>query len=376
MEKSQVAAIAVIVLMVASVVAYTVFFTSPPQEQQQEEAPPLEQKPLALRFKANSVDASIIQLLPTIRVGASSTEFNINEIDKAVAAFSGVKSVRSQFSQPEQQELGTGFLYIADISFSNDVNRLELLSYLEGLPVLSNVDALSFALAGIPKKIKLVSEFDLNISRDHEFSDTVIEAFVRVDANTGDRIRLNLSVTISGNNVSEIIAHESINAGQEFEEKQATVSASIETLFPELLIEATIDSAELSDTNSFRQDFLKIADVNGVQLSLPPGFDPSEYVSKPLQIAAKLSLTKTSSKDAGDAAGKIMRQKSASFKVLQAGTISLLNFADDSNKTLEVPGGIVSVLFSSGHSVGDKAEIELAYIVYRNKIASIGGREK
>ena len=376
MELRQAAAIAIIVLMIASVIGYTVFFTSP-QDQPGPEPPPLPEKPVALRFKADNIDANIVQLLPSIRIGALTTEVNINEIDKRVRGFAGVKNVISRFRQPDQAEIARGLFYVADVSFSPDVNRHALLAYLSQLPVLSSVDALSFALAGVPKKVTLVSESDLNITRHHEFSDTVVQAFVRIDANTNEQIKLNLSVTFSGNNASEIVAFQSFDAPLSLEQKSTLIASPVHILFPELLVQASIDSAELSDLNALKAEFLKAPDINGVDFSLPAGFNAGQAVSKPVDIAVKLSLVSAGSKAASLAAEKVLRAKNASLTIQQPGEILLSSVADqNANKSFEVPNGRVTVFLKPGHAVGENAKIELVYIASQDKILSISGRER
>ncbi len=372
----QIGAIAVIVLMVASVIGFTVFFSTP--EPETPEVPPIQQSPTVIRYKADNLDAEIVQLLPSMRIAGTTTESNIDEIDRQVSGFSGVRTVRSLFRQPDAAGLGKGLLYVADISFSPETDRNALLSHIQGLSFLSEVNALSFALVSIPKKVVLVPEqADVNITKEHEFSDTIIEAFVRTDANTGEKIKLSLSAAFSGNVVSELVAFQSIDAFPSFEQKQAELNAQIVFLFPELFVQATVDSAELTDMNAFRQAFLSIKDVNGADVSLPQDFNAGESISKPAEIAIKLSLSTENSAIASQETGKILGAKSSSFTILQPGTISISEIIDpDTNSAFAVPEEKITVFLKTGHSIGQAVSLEIEYILSDKKIVSIRGKEK
>ena len=376
MNLKQIGAIVIIVLMVASVVGFTVFYNTPQQQPQEPEVPPLQQQPTVLKFKADNVDSEVAELLPSFRIGASTAEASIDALDRKVSSFSGVRSVRSLFRQAEEAEFGKGLIYVADIGFANDVNREAFLDYLQGLPEFSNLSTLNFALVSIPKKLELLPESGINLPKTHEFSDTIIEAFVSTGAEKGDRIKLNISITFSGNSVSEIIAFQNLEAVPELEQKQAILAATVSSLFPELLVEAIIDSAELADTNALKASFLSIADVNGALLSLPPDFNPFAAVSKPTEIAIKLSLSKTDSASAVSETKKFLETKNASFTIQQAGEISLSEITDsDTNSTFSVPEGKAVVLFKAGKKAGDKVKVQLFYLVADGNISQITGQE-
>ena len=376
MKKNQVGALILILLMLLSTVGFTVFynFAGPDGSSHLgdtgQEIPDFPQQPTTVRYVNEGVSGSVNQMLPSIRIAASTTATNIADVDAAIQAYGGIRSIRSQFRQADQLELGQGLLYVSDISFESDVDRLELVAFMENLDLLSDVDSLSFALVEVPKTVTLSSQTqELGLEKEHTFPNTILEAFVTDDKVAGDEVNLSVTVDYAGNTVQQTIAFEAAPPLPNVEQKQSFIAAEISTLLPEIIVQATVLSDNLIDANAFRDQFSGLDGVESAQVSLPQSFDPEEAVSKPIEVGILIALAEGSEEGIPNTQ-TLLDTLSTDFVIVRAAEIAVAELDG-----LAVQNEIIPVQVGLERAVRDTLEFSIQYLVLGTDIITATGVE-
>jgi hypothetical protein len=377
MKKNQIGALVLILLMLLSTVGFTVFynFAGPDGSSHSgitgQEIPDFPQQPTTVRYVNEGVAGTVNQMLPSIRVAASTTATNIADVDAAIHAYGGIRSIRSQFRQADQLELGQGLLYVSDISFERDVDRLDLVLFLENLDSLSGVDSLSFALVEVPKTITLSSQAkELGLEKQHTFPTTILEAFVTDDKMAGDEVNLSITVDYAGNTVQQTIAFEAVAPLSNVEQKQVFIAAEIFKVHLEIIIQATVLSDNLIDVNAFRDQFVALEGVDEAQVSLPQSFNPEEAVSKPVEVGVAITLVSGSEEAGIENTQKLIESLSTDFVIVRSAEISVAELDG-----LVVPEGIIPVRIGLERDRGDSLEFAIQYLVLGEQIITATGVE-
>ncbi len=269
MKGSQLFAVFIAVLMVASILGYYTAQEMPSTRDSPDGTPP--EQDLALDFIASDVEASVFQILPTIKIQAETEETDIVAINSSIYAIEGVKKVSGRFEQRAYTMLGTGFVYVADISFSTDMTSYDVIKLLEDETSLKFISGYNFALVELPTTVSLTSvDKVLNLSREHEFTENLSESLVSFDSMEKDQVKISLEVTFVGDNVVQMMAYEEENITATPVEKTVSLTAPIASLEKNLLIEAD---------NAFYSQLDFVSNVESDINALPPVETVNIFVS-------------------------------------------------------------------------------------------------
>ena len=148
----------IIIVMVASIFGFAMLSASNsqsqgPGEDQIFDVP--ESQPSTFRFKADNVQVTVYQILPSMRFIASADPNDITSIDADLLSLAGIKNLKSEIRIPNT---GEGVEYTAEISYDKELTTDEVVALIESNLPLEIKAAFPYALVEIPKTITLVPE--------------------------------------------------------------------------------------------------------------------------------------------------------------------------------------------------------------------------
>ncbi len=427
--------------MAVSIIGFTFFYSFPDQQQGDSgnEPPPLPGEPTEMVFYADSVSCKVRQLLPSIKIVAEPSSGDIGQVNTDVYSIQGVKRVNGRFQQSAETGSGTGFVYIADISFDRDLNSAYIVEKLAEKANLQDIDGYNFALIELPKRVSVLSQ-DANISRDLNLAENVSEALVGFDTIAGDEVEVSIEATFLGAKLSNLLAYETLNITAEPVAKEALVSAPIASLEERLLFTGTVFADQLAALAALEEKVKELQGVVDANVAVPQ-FEPTFFIDSDAELPEEtfqdlnsflhdlnaqrvslinsplysslrfqkeqeigaiqqlleeklqsLSIDANVSKSSGTLFGQIALATAAS-KDVAAGLSALLKpvtvqvqqpallsvsaiFDPDLNKTHELDSNTVSALLLPGHSAGEEVSVQVDYILVRGEIASINAIEK
>ncbi len=262
MEAKDIFAIVVAVLMVGSIVGFTAFYNFPDQDTQPNGDGLINQGPVAIDFIADDVNATVHQLLPTIKFQAETTETDVVALSNKIYEIDGIKKVNGGFQQWGSTSLGTGYIYVADISFDADLNSEYIVGELQSKTSLQSIFGFNYALVELPRTIQMKSvDESFNLSREYTFSENISEALLELDAIEGDAINVSVTATFVGADATNLMAFEQANFTSEPVLKTTSLEAEVESLETSLLFEATVPFSLSEAASTLEQDINAIAGV-------------------------------------------------------------------------------------------------------------------
>jgi len=326
--------IIVSVIMVGSIVGITAFYSFPDQETNGDNGP----EPLpatTIDFIAEDINATVYQMLPSLKIQAETTETDLVKVNNSVYSIEGVKRVSGGFQQHPSTVLETGFVYVADIGFDADLNLHTILQRLREETGLQYIDGYTFALVKLPETVSMHSvDQELALSREYSFSEGVSEALVGFDAMEGDRLVAGVTATFIGDDATNVMAFEEENLTAKPVQKTAVLNLPIASLESLLFFEAGLPYSLVDSVASLEDEIKEIpqvADANvfffGGQPVLTLTFEePAEEVfqdlsSFALDINAELteqdSLNASISFEEGISSQLFLEKKAAVIEELQ-----------------------------------------------------------
>ena len=271
MKGQQIFSIFIAVLLIASIVGVTAFYSFPDQDNGNNDGDGLtDLPPTAIEFVAEDVEAVVFQLLPSIHIVAETVKTDVIALNTSIYSIEGIKRVNGSFQQWSYTNLGTGFIYIADISFDADLNSAFILEALANETSLQYVEGRNYALVELPKKVSMHSADEvLNLSREYEFSENITEAMVGFGSIEEDVLKVELSATFIGEQATNILASESKNVTATPEEKNVLLSAPVAELEETLLFNAEVKRSSLENLDSLEQDINAVNGILNAQVFVP-----------------------------------------------------------------------------------------------------------
>ena len=262
MEAKDIFAIVVAVLMVGSIVGFTAFYSFPDQDTQPNGDDPINQDPVAIDFIADDVNARVHQLLPTIKFQAETMETDVVALGNEIYAIDGIKKVTGGFQQWGSTSLGTGYIYVADISFDADLNSEYIISELQTKTSLESIFGFNYALVELPQTIQMKSvDESFDLSREYTFSENISEALLELGAIEEDAINVSVTATFVGEDATNLMAFEQHNFTAEPVLKKAELEAEVESLESTILFEATVPFSLSEAASTLEQDINAFAGV-------------------------------------------------------------------------------------------------------------------
>ncbi len=257
------------VIMIGSIVGVTVFYSFPDQEQGPGQGngdePVL--PATAINFVAENIEVKVDQMLPTIRIQAETNETDLVVINSSIYAIEGIKRVNAGFEQSPYTLLGTGYVYVAEISFDNDLNLGVMLERIGEETSLEYIDGYTFALIELPSIIEMQSEnSDLGLFQTYEFSENISEALVGFDTMEGDQLTVLITATFIGNDATNIMAFEETNLTATPVEKSTMVEAEISSLENTVFFETELPYSLFDSLSLLEEEIAVIDDVNNASV--------------------------------------------------------------------------------------------------------------
>jgi hypothetical protein len=257
----------VAMLMVGSIVGFTAFYQFP--EPEQNPGPGPEEPPTTLDYTAEEVEATAVDMLPTLVIWGETSETDITAIDSSILALEGITRVRGKFVEG-QSSLGTGYLYSAEIGFSSGLEAEDVAKMVEEKTSLENVLGVTYALVELPETIRLETvDETLGLSRDYNFSEGVTEAIVELWTREGDSLLVSVDATLVGNQASNIVVMEQENLTAKPVFQKAFLEAPVDSLEPELLFSAFFSYSQLDSLQGLEADINSLGGIEGSAVSVP-----------------------------------------------------------------------------------------------------------
>lgn len=220
-----------------------------------------------LTFTAQ-VDANVVEVFPSFKLAAETKEYNIAKIDSAIAQAGGITKVASLFRQsPSSDGASVATYYIADISFDAAKTNFDAVTAAIGEKTSSLLGQTGFfpnALIAVPNKIKLENT-DLNISKDYEFKDTVIQAYLNSGTMKGDNILARVEIAFSGEQPLTVFSSEISNVSSQTAQHAVSLALPLASLEQKLTFTADANYSGWIDENNLKNALLNISDVNSLE---------------------------------------------------------------------------------------------------------------
>ncbi len=270
MEAKNLFSIFIAVIMVGSIVGFTAFYSFPDQEAGSDQGEP--QAPTAIDFIAEDVNATVFQMLPSIKIQAETLETDIIAVNNSVYSIEGVKRVRGSFQQSPYTVLGTGFVYVADISFDADLNSQHVLQSIRTETPLQNIGGSSFALVQLPKTVSMHSVDEaLGLTREYAFSEDISEALIGIDSIEGDSLVVGITATFIGEQAANLMAFEQHNLTAAPVPRNALLEAQVTSLESKLLFDAKPPYSLLDSVSTLESEVRALGDVNNASVFFSAG---------------------------------------------------------------------------------------------------------
>ncbi|MDP6671235.1 MAG: hypothetical protein QGI60_05500, partial [archaeon] len=276
------------VFFVVSIIASGFLYTPPPVDTgPTDELPNI--NPTQISMQAENIEATVVLLLPKIRIGAATDETNIATIDSSIYAIPGVKRVTSFYTQSDETEIGAGLIYVADVQLSKDADAKEIFSQVQQIESLEGVDGFASALVSVPEEIEFTN-IDLNVSKLQSLKRNETEVMVSFETIREDQILVSISATFIGIDAVEVIAFESetISGAPSFGE--LALEADVSSLDTILLVDIKTDYSALPGLEAVRQGILSLAQVADLNLTEP-------FLDAKLSLAADGNISEETALD-------------------------------------------------------------------------------
>ena len=255
------------VLMIGSIVGFTAFYSFPDQEQGSDTGDGPVLPPTAIDFVAENIEVRVDQMLPTMSIRAETTETDLTAINTSIYAIEGIKRVNAGFEQSPYTFLGTGYVFVAEISFDSDLNLGFVIEKLEEETSLQYIDGYTFALVELPSAIEMQSENSaLGLSQTYEFSENISEALVSFDAMEDDQLTVLITATFIGADATNVMAFEEENLTAAPVEKSTVIETEIASLENTVLFETDLPYSLLDSLSLLEEEIAAIDDVNNASV--------------------------------------------------------------------------------------------------------------
>ena len=438
MDKLKFGALFISVFFVVSIVASGFLYTPPPVDTGPTDQLP-DINPTQISMQADNVEATVVLLLPKIRVGAATSETNIASIDSSIYAIPGVKRVTSFYTQSGDTELAAGLIYVADVQLSKDADAKEIFSQVQQIESLNAVDGFASALVSVPEEIEFTN-IDLNVSKIQSLKRNETEVMASFETLRGDQILISISATFIGIDAIEVMAFESETISGAASFGESTLEAEVASLDTILLVDIETDYSSLPGLEAVHQGILSLAQVSDLNITEPfldaklsfasDGNIPEETASdlnaflhtlsddvifynfsnfstslffeqgtdlQPVKVSVETKLEElglegiTSRESIGHAflELELVSGEAAPLaeieSLLEANGFSKFSSVQPGKISLaeietdfglfEIESGLVDTGFLKSHSVGDKAMLSVTYSIAREQLAEIGAVE-
>jgi len=199
----QIGALILIAIMVASYAALFAFQGETPSitpvASQNQNPSGTPQQTTPIHYTSAPFIVTVQSILPSVVFTATTSQANINALDKSVYDLNGVRNVQSFYRQLDPGTL----TFVATVQLDPKTDRGAFIQQLVSLPDLSNIQPLGNALVEVPETIELRNE-DLNLSQNHTFKNRTFSILVSTQTKPNDVIQAQLALDLAGETVSNV----------------------------------------------------------------------------------------------------------------------------------------------------------------------------
>ncbi|MFH1588084.1 MAG: hypothetical protein ABIA76_01965 [Candidatus Diapherotrites archaeon] len=278
----QLGAIFIAILMIGSILGFALWSKSDDQSPQQP-TDTTDIVPSSIPFKAEGIEAKVIQVFNSVIVSGNTKETDIGRIDSEIKSISGVRQINSKYAGLENPALAGGMNYIAFVSFDSSKTTAGLMQEIEAKTTyLDSVEGIAQGLVNIPKKITLINA-DLNLTKEHEFEETRTNAYLSIGTMKDDELIVSLDASLAENRAMGQTAFEEKNLTGEPKQVFLEKEFELNELANELKVKSTgkliafsseeeidllmeeIDGAEKSETQVISTGNLTKAEFNSIE---------------------------------------------------------------------------------------------------------------
>ena len=197
---------------------------------------------------------------------------NIDKINAKVRDANGITGINwSKYSNPEQGS-EFSFAYAAEITYDNSKYSAEqVVENISGSAegVLYGVEAAALGLVVLPKEIEL-SNADLNLTKAHKLEDQFSNAYLSTEGRKGDALKVVVNVTLSGEELINILAFESKNLTAEAVSLSLEGKYALSELDRRIIIYGDVNYSYLPDGNALKAELLAINGIENADVEIFP----------------------------------------------------------------------------------------------------------
>jgi len=273
MEKKQILIIFIAIIMIASIIGFAVTSSQNTNKTNTNtEQKPSTEEPV-LEFSASNVEGTINSLLFSGLIIGCTSKQDLTEINRELLKIKTIKAITSSmfFKEPR---LCNNLGFRAEMVFDSNTDFSLLSNEVQEKAGLSNIVIYRKAIVKIPQNVKLKGAgiaADLNITKDFNFSQPFVEAFVEPNTLEKDNVLVDLQLQLKGNQIVSVNAFVSQNLSlYSFHEIERTTKLfSLEKKIVFELKNAEYDGfntaeieARLKDLNEVSNALIKVSDLS------------------------------------------------------------------------------------------------------------------
>ncbi|MFH1225207.1 MAG: hypothetical protein V1676_05385 [Candidatus Diapherotrites archaeon] len=265
MDSKQAMSIFIIIVMVGSIIGFAMMFLG---DKPAEQAPPAGNgaAPTAIAFKAENVDANVVEIFPSMRLIATTDKPELSAIDSQVRSASGVRNISSYFAGSAPEGSTGALLYIAEVTFDPARSASEIISAItEKSDALYDIEAYPYGLVSVPKTVAFYNA-DLEMSKNYTFPNPLIQSILASETMKGDSIQVEITADFVGGIVSKMLTYETYNPNSGMMLVSAVGNYKVSALLPALIFNGTVPLPSSPESSTLKSELLAVQGVNDANL--------------------------------------------------------------------------------------------------------------
>ena len=201
---------------------------------------PVNQTPTAVPYEVPTVDATVLELFPTIIIIAKSGDFELNETTSKILSIEEVISINNaQFFDSASSNEN----FRADIRLNSPESIQTAFDSISAIESLTNIQIFPQALVSLPESVEFRNE-GLDLTQEHTFVEPQTQAYVTMNTLKGDELTVSLNASFEGSVLVSLNAFELSNSSSASQIYFTDDSFSIASLENEFLVRGSVDYSQ------------------------------------------------------------------------------------------------------------------------------------
>ncbi|MCR4335334.1 MAG: hypothetical protein NUV57_02235 [archaeon] len=198
---------------------------------------PINQTPTTIAYEVPQIQATVIDLFPTVVLLAKSGDFELSETTSKILAIKEVVSVNNpQFFDDSARNEN----FRADLRIDSPEAIRTAFESINAIESLTNVQIFPQALVSIPETVEFRNE-DLDLTQEYTFTEPQAQAYVTMDTLKGDDLIVSLNASFEGQNLVSLTAFELRNNSSSPQIYFTEDSFPIDSVENEFFVKASAD---------------------------------------------------------------------------------------------------------------------------------------